>query len=128
MRSSFIVIACLLGLLAVALGAFGAHALSSSIPESRQATWATAVDYHMFHVLGMLALAAVFRGAQSPWVIRAQISFMIGIGLFSASLYVLVLFDVSALGAVTPVGGLCFMLGWLCAGLAAFTSDDPGHD
>ena len=128
MRSSFIVIACLLGLLAVALGAFGAHALSSSIPESRQATWATAVDYHMFHVLGMLALAAVFRGAQSPWVIRAQISFMIGIGLFSGSLYVLVLFDVSALGAVTPVGGLCFMLGWLCAGLAAFTSDDPGHD
>ena len=128
MRSSFIVIACLLGLLAVALGAFGAHALSSSIPESRQATWATAVDYHMFHVLGMLALAAVFRGAQSPWVIRAQISFMIGIGLFSGSLYVLVLFDVPALGAVTPIGGLCFMLGWLCAGLAAFTSDDPGHD
>ena len=128
MRSSLIVIACLLGLLAVALGAFGAHALSSSIPESRQATWATAVDYHMFHVLGMLALAAVFRGAQSPWVIRAQISFMIGIGLFSGSLYVLVLFDVPALGAVTPVGGLCFMLGWLCAGLAAFTSDDPGHD
>ena len=128
MRSSLIVIACLLGLLAVALGAFGAHALSSSIPESRQATWATAVDYHMFHVLGMLALAAVFRGAQSPWVIRAQISFMIGIGLFSGSLYVLVLFDVPALGAVTPVGGLCFMLGWLCAGLAAFTSDDHGHD
>jgi uncharacterized membrane protein YgdD (TMEM256/DUF423 family) len=128
MRSSFIVIACLLGLLAVALGAFGAHALSSSIPESRQATWATAVDYHMFHVLGMLALAAVFRGVQSPWVIRAQISFMIGIGLFSGSLYVLVLFDVPALGVVTPIGGLCFMLGWLCAGLAAFTSDDPGHD
>ena len=128
MRSSFIVIACLLGLLAVALGAFGAHALSSSIPESRQATWATAVDYHMFHVLGMLALAAVFRGVQSPWVIRAQISFMIGIGLFSGSLYVLVLFDVPALGVVTPIGGLCFMLGWLCACLAAFTSDDPGHD
>jgi uncharacterized membrane protein YgdD (TMEM256/DUF423 family) len=128
MRSSCIVIACLLGLLAVALGAFGAHALSSSIPESRQATWATAVDYHMFHVLGMLALAAVFRGVQSPWVIRAQISFMIGIGLFSGSLYVLVLFDVPALGAATPIGGLCFMLGWLCAGLAAFTSDDPGHD
>jgi len=128
MRSSFIVIACLLGLLAVALGAFGAHALSSSIPESRQATWATAVDYHMFHVLGMLALAAVFRGAQSPWVVRAQTSFVIGIALFSGSLYALVLLDIPALGAVTPFGGLCFLLGWLCAGLAAFTSDDPGHD
>ncbi|MED5539505.1 MAG: DUF423 domain-containing protein [Pseudomonadota bacterium] len=128
MRSSFIVIACLLGLMAVALGAFGAHALSSSIPESRQATWATAVDYHMFHVLGMLALAAVFRGAQSPWVVRAQTSFVIGIALFSGSLYALVLLDIPALGAVTPFGGLCFMLGWLCAGVAAFTSDDPGHD
>ncbi|MEC7516596.1 MAG: DUF423 domain-containing protein [Pseudomonadota bacterium] len=128
MRSSFIVIACLLGLMAVVLGAFGAHALSSSIPESRQATWATAVDYHMFHVLGMLALAAVFRGAQSPWVVRAQTSFVMGIVLFSGSLYALVLLDIPALGAVTPFGGLCFMLGWLCAGVAAFTSDDPGHD
>ena len=127
MRSSFIVIACLLGLLAVALGAFGAHALASTIPESRQATWATAVDYHMFHVLGMLALAAVFRGAQSPWIMRAQTSFIVGICLFSGSLYALVLFDVPALGAVTPFGGLCFLLGWLCAGIAAFTSDDLGN-
>jgi uncharacterized membrane protein YgdD (TMEM256/DUF423 family) len=127
MRSSFIVIACLLGLLAVALGAFGAHALALTIPESRQATWATAVDYHMFHVLGMLALAAVFRGAQSPWIVRAQTSFIVGICLFSGSLYALVLFDVPALGAVTPFGGLCFLLGWLCAGIAAFTSDDLGN-
>lgn len=125
MRPSFIVSACLLGLLAVALGAFGAHALASSIPESRQATWATAVDYHMFHVLGMLALAAVFRDVQSPWVVRAQTSFFIGICLFSGSLYSLVLFDVPALGAVTPLGGLCFMLGWLCAGMAALTSGNP---
>ena len=114
--------------MAVALGAFGAHALSTSIPESRQATWATAIDYHMFHVLGMLALAAVFRGAPSPWVVRAQTSFIIGIGLFSGSLYALVLLDIPALGSVTPVGGLCLMLGWLCAGLAAFTNDDRGHD
>ena len=128
MRSSFIVIACLLGLMAVALGAFGAHALSSNVPESRQATWSTAVDYHMFHVLGMLALEAVFRGAQSPWVVRAQTSFVMGIALFSGSLYALVLLDFPALGAVTPFGGLCFMLGWLSAGLAAFTSDDSGHD
>jgi uncharacterized membrane protein YgdD (TMEM256/DUF423 family) len=114
--------------MAVALGAFGAHALSTSIPESRQATWATAVDYHMFHVLGILALAAVFRGAPSPWVVRAQTSFIIGIGLFSGSLYALVLLDIPALGSVTPFGGLCLMLGWLCAGLAAFTNDDRGHD
>ena len=114
--------------MAVALGALGAHALSSNVPESRQATWATAVDYHMFHVLGMLALAAVSRGAQLPWIVRAQTSFVIGICLFSGSLYALVIFDVPALGAVTPFGGLCFMLGWLCAGLAVFASDDLGDD
>ena len=128
MRSSFVVFACFLGLLAVALGAFGAHALASSITESRQATWATAVDYHMFHVLAMLVLAAVFREAQSRWVARAQTSFIIGICLFSGSLYALVLFDVPALGAVTPLGGLCFMLGWLCAGMAAFAGDHPDDD
>ena len=128
MRSSFVVFACFLGFLAVALGAFGVHAPASSITESRQSTWATAVDYHMFYVLGMLALAAVFREAQSRWVARAQTSFIIGICLFSGSLYALVLFDVPALGAVTPLGGLCFMLGWLCAGMAAFTSDHPDDD
>ena len=82
----------------------------------------------MFHVLGMLALAAVSRGAQLPWIVRAQTSFVIGICLFSGSLYALVIFDVPALGAVTPFGGLCFMLGWLCAGLAVFASDDLGDD
>jgi len=96
-----------------------------AFPESRQATWATAVDYHMFHVLGMLALAGVFRDVQSHWVVRAQTSFFIGICLFSGSLYALVLFDVPALGAVTPLGGLCFMLGWLCAGMATLTSGNP---
>ena len=124
MRPSFIVIACLLGLLAVALGAFGAHAIASSVSESRQATWATAVDYHMFHVLGMLALAAIFRDAHSPWILRAHTSFVFGIGLFSGSLYALVIFDLPVLGAVTPLGGVCLMLGWLFACMAALAGDD----
>ena len=124
MRPSFIVIACLLGLSAVALGAFGAHAIASSVSESRQATWATAVDYHMFHVLGMLALAAIFRDAHSPWILRAHTSFVIGICLFSGSLYALVIFDLPVLGAVTPLGGVCLMLGWLFACMAVLASDD----
>ncbi len=124
MRPSFIVIACLLGLSAVALGAFGAHAIASSVSESRQATWATAVDYHMFHVLGMLALAAIFRDAHSPWILRAHTSFVIGICLFSGSLYALVIFDLPVLGAVTPLGGVCLMLGWLFACMAALAGDD----
>ena len=73
--------------MAVALGAFGAHALSSGITESRR-YWVTAVDYHMFHVLGMLALAAgLFEARNQFWVVRAQTSFVMGIALFSGSLW-----------------------------------------
>ena len=127
MRPFFLLTACLLGLLAVALGAFGAHALESSGSVSRQATWATAVDYQMFHVLAILGLGAIFRNISSPWIARAQASFILGICLFSGSLYALVLFDLPVLGAVAPVGGLCLMLGWLFAAVAAvttYTTDD----
>ena len=124
MRLYFLVIACLLGLSAVALGAFGAHALESSVSLSRQATWITAVDYQMFHVLAMLGLMAIFRDSPSPWIFRAQTAFVIGICLFSGSLYALVLIDLPVLGAVTPFGGFCLMLGWIFAAVAAFTSDN----
>jgi uncharacterized membrane protein YgdD (TMEM256/DUF423 family) len=126
MRLSFSFIACLLGLFAVALGAFGAHALEASLSLSRQAVWSTAVDYQMFHVLAMLALIAVFRDSHSPWVFRAQTSFSVGICVFSGSLYALVLLDLPVLGVLTPFGGLCLMLGWLFAGVAALMSHDAG--
>ena len=119
MRFSYVAIACLLGLIAVALGAFGAHAIGNVVSEARLATWATAVQYHFFHVLAVLVLSAVFRDNADRWVNRAQASFLVGVGIFSGSLYVLVLTDTPALGAITPVGGLLLMLGWLFAFVAA---------
>lgn len=122
MRFSYVAIACLLGLIAVALGAFGAHAIGKVVSEARLATWTTAVQYHFFHVFAVLVLSAVFRDNADRWVNRAQASFLVGVGIFSGSLYVLVLTDTPALGAITPVGGLLLMLGWLFAFVAAVKS------
>ena len=119
MRFSYVAIACLLGLIAVALGAFGAHAIGNVVSEARLAIWTTAVQYHFFHVLAVLVLSAVFRNNADRWVNRAQASFLVGVGIFSGSLYALVLTDIPALGAITPVGGLLLMLGWLFAFVAA---------
>ena len=119
MRFSYVAIACLLGLIAVALGAFGAHAIGNVVSEARLAIWTTAVQYHFFHVLAVLVLSAVFRNNADRWVNRAQASFLVGAGIFSGSLYALVLTDIPALGAITPVGGLLLMLGWLFAFVAA---------
>ena len=119
MRFSYVAIACLLGLIAVALGAFGAHAIGNVVSEARLAIWTTAVQYHFFHVLAVLVLSAVFRDNADRWVNRAQASFLVGVGIFSGSLYALVLTDIPALGAITPVGGLLLMLGWLFAFVAA---------
>jgi uncharacterized membrane protein YgdD (TMEM256/DUF423 family) len=94
----------------VALGAFGAHALKT-ILEDHQTTevWRTAVLYHFIHALALLLLAIL------PTLNRAAASlFVAGIGLFSGSLYVLALTNAKWLGAITPLGGLCFLSGWIC--------------
>ena len=97
---------CFLG---VGLGAFGAHALKG-ILEANQTTeaWKTAVLYHFIHALALLLLAAL------PVPSRAAASLFVGgIVLFSGSLYLLALTNVKWLGAITPLGGLCFLVGWL---------------
>ena len=94
----------------VALGAFGAHALKRTL-EANHTTevWKTAVLYHFIHALALLVLAAL------PTVSRAAASlFVAGIVIFSGSLYLLALTNVKWLGAITPLGGLCFLAGWFC--------------
>jgi uncharacterized membrane protein YgdD (TMEM256/DUF423 family) len=94
----------------VALGAFGAHALKRTL-EANDTTevWKTAVLYHFIHALALLVLAAL------PTVSRTAASlFVAGIVLFSGSLYLLALTNVKLLGAITPLGGLCFLAGWVC--------------
>ncbi|MEO7427380.1 MAG: DUF423 domain-containing protein [Fibrobacteria bacterium] len=104
-------IAGILGFLGVALGAFGAHALKSRLTQEMLAVWHTGVLYHLVHVLVLLALAlfAKASGADIRWGARF---FVIGIALFSGSLYALALSGIKPLGAITPLGGVAFLLGW----------------
>jgi uncharacterized membrane protein YgdD (TMEM256/DUF423 family) len=107
----WIKIAGLLGFLGVATGAFGAHALKSRLTPEMLAVWHTAVLYHLLHAAVLLALAlfAKASGTDIRWGARC---FLLGILLFSGSLYALALSGIRPLGAVTPLGGLAFLAGW----------------
>lgn len=104
----------LLAALAVLLGAFGAHGLEDRVSEARLDTWATATHYHLVHAVALLVLAAHPR----PPRLAARL-LLAGIALFSGSLYLLVLTDTPVLGAITPLGGLCFIGGWLALAWAS---------
>lgn len=107
------------GLIAVAAGAFGAHALRARLSSGYLAVFETAARYQMYHALGLLAVAwAVSRwpGALPQW---AGWLFVIGTVLFSGSLYGLALTGTRWLGAITPLGGAAFLAGWLCLALSA---------
>jgi uncharacterized membrane protein YgdD (TMEM256/DUF423 family) len=119
MRSFYLSVACALGFAGVALGAFGAHDLAGVVTPPRLATWATAIDYHMFHTLMILALLSLFKDERNVWLTRALRTFVAGIVIFSGSLYALVLTDIAVLGAITPLGGLLFLVGWFCSLMAS---------
>jgi uncharacterized membrane protein YgdD (TMEM256/DUF423 family) len=93
--------------LAVGLGAFGAHALKTRLSPEMLAIFETGVKYQVYHALALLLLAAVRGPSKAGWCFTA------GIVLFSGSLYVLALTGVKKWGAVTPIGGLLFLAGWL---------------
>jgi uncharacterized membrane protein YgdD (TMEM256/DUF423 family) len=114
-------IAAALGFLGVALGAFGAHALKSRLPPDLLAIWHTGVLYHLIHALALLALALYARAAASPAPIAAPAAgFVVGIALFSGSLYALALTGIRPLGAITPFGGLAFLFAWGWIAIKAF--------
>ena len=109
----FISLGALAALIGVALGAFGAHALKARLAEDMLAVWRTAVEYQMYHALGMLVVGALaFHLPRSVPLKYAGALMAIGIVLFSGSLYVLSLTGMRGLGAVTPIGGVAFILGW----------------
>ena len=106
--------------LAVAFGAFGAHALKTHLSEEMLQTWKTGVDYHFYHALGLLfvgVLMAFFPSAPLKW---SAIFLTVGILLFSGSLYTLALTGIKWLGAVTPLGGISFIIGWIMLFIAAW--------
>ncbi len=107
-------IASISGALAVGIGAFGAHALKSKLEASNLlSTYQTAVQYHFYHTLLLLAIGLVMYKIDSYWLSYSAYTTIAGIFLFSGSLYALCLTNIRWLGAITPIGGVCFILGWL---------------
>jgi uncharacterized membrane protein YgdD (TMEM256/DUF423 family) len=104
----FLRIAATICFLAVALGAFGAHALKANLESHGMLdVWNKAVLYHFIHAIALFVLALVAHPNRTAWWL-----FLAGIILFSGSLYLMALTNVRSLGAITPLGGLCFLAGW----------------
>lgn len=117
-----IAIAAILLALAVAAGAFGAHALKNVLSAERLETWQTAVQYHAWHALGLMLIALI--GIQFGLVITWPASLILaGIVIFSGSLYVLCLSGIGWMGAITPIGGVAFIFGWVLFGIQIFKSN-----
>lgn len=112
---TILIAASFLAAIAVGLGAFGAHALENTLTPKRLETWNTAVTYHMWHALALIGLALVSRvfEVDLTWSLNLLVA---GIFVFSGSLYLLCLTDTNWLGAITPIGGICFILGWILSG------------
>lgn len=105
--------AAISGAIAVALGAFGAHALHGVIDERALSTWHTAVEYQFWHALALLGVGLLARGQAGVALRCSAIAFVVGSVLFCASLYALSLGAARWVGAITPLGGAAFIVGWL---------------
>ncbi len=118
---TFILLAAIFGFLGVALGAFGVHALRPTLEASgRVDTYETAVQYQLYHALALLGAAWAAERWPGRLTRAAGWLFVLGIVLFSGSLYILAIGTVRFMGAVAPLGGAAFLAGWACLGLAAW--------
>lgn len=118
----FVAVASISGFLAVALGAFGAHLLRDRLTPQLMHTFETGQRMHVFHTVALLAVAWAATRWPSPSVGTAGWLFVAGIVLFSGSLYLLAITGQRWLGAITPLGGLCFLGGWLALARAAWSA------
>ena len=123
MSQIFLAIASIFGGLAVGAGAFATHALRERLSERSLEIFEVAVRYQMYHALALLLVALLISREQfpQPMLIAAGWTFIIGILIFSGSLYILSLTDVKILGAITPIGGAAFIAGWSALAIAAFS-------
>ena len=113
-------LAAFFGFTGVALGAFAAHGLKGRLTEQYLAIFHTGVTYQLVHTLALFGVALLATHLPGRLVTWAGVCFAVGIVLFSGSLYVLTMTGISKLGIITPFGGLAFLAGWLCLGLAAW--------
>ncbi|HKY19797.1 MAG TPA: DUF423 domain-containing protein [Vicinamibacterales bacterium] len=123
MHRNFLLLGAVFGFLGVAFGAFGAHGLRSRLSPEMLAVFQTGVRYQMYHVFALLSVAAVIGHAgHARFLIVAGWSFVAGIVIFSGSLYALALTGSTMFGAITPIGGLGFLIGWACLAFFAAAS------
>jgi len=120
MLRPFLMLAAFFGFTGVGLGAFAAHGLKDRLSSEYLAVFHTGVNYQLFHTLALLAVAILCVQVPSRLVNAAGVMFCIGIVLFSGSLYLLTLSGVRIFGVITPFGGLAFLVGWACLGMAAW--------
>jgi uncharacterized membrane protein YgdD (TMEM256/DUF423 family) len=120
MDKTFVLIGAGLGFLGVALGAFGAHALKGKVDADMLAVFETGVRYQFYHALALLIVGWACAHWTSPAITAAGWLFVAGTALFSGSLYALALTGIKVLGAITPIGGVCFLAGWACLAWAAW--------
>lgn len=114
MAPVFLLFATVAGFTAVALGAFAAHGLRARLAEEALSAFQTGVQYQMYHALVLIAVALMAKVfGQSAALLASSWLFLLGIVLFSGSLYILAVGGPRWLGPITPLGGLCFLLGWL---------------
>lgn len=124
MNKRIILTAASFAVLAVILGAFGAHGLKNIIASNQLETWQKGVEYQFYHTFAILYLST-FARYKNKLIALSFLFFTLGILLFSGSLYLLAIKDAYGLsfaqflGPVTPIGGLCFIIGWVCLFLAA---------
>jgi uncharacterized membrane protein YgdD (TMEM256/DUF423 family) len=128
MQNNFLFLSAICGLTGVAMGAFGAHGLKAILSVEMLAVYKTAVDYQMWHALG-LGLIAIFK-QQSPeskhlkWAGWLMLS---GIVLFSGSLYLLAISGIKGLGMIAPLGGVCFLAAWIWLAIFAYQTPSMRH-
>lgn len=120
MLRAFLLFAAFFGFTGVGLGAFAAHGLKNRLSADYLAIFQTGVHYQMLHALALFGVALLSTQLSGRLIAASGWLFVAGILVFSGSLYLLTLTATPVLGAITPIGGLCFLGGWLCLGLAAW--------
>ncbi len=116
-----LLLAAFFGAIGVGIGAFGAHGLSAILEANGRAdTFSTGTLYHLIHAIALLGLGVLATQIDSDLLLYAGYAFVAGIFLFSGSLYILSIFDIRIMGAVAPIGGTAFIIGWILLGVVAW--------
>ena len=110
----FLSIGAISGALAVITGAFGAHALKNIISFDMMEVYKTGVQYHFYHTFAILAVGILMKNNVTKYLKWSGWLFVLGIILFSGSLYALAISNIKSIGIITPFGGLAFIAGWIC--------------